>query len=969
MNKKIICLLATLAIAANTVGQTPLTKEQIMAMSTDELSELPLEDLMQAVETLGVNSVDELFALIMNKNVSSASKEEESTFTSQLATTVITKDELRSWGATTIEDAFRLIPGMIVSQRNNGVYDIHMRGLNNIPEYHLLLYSNNNNMQLMVDGRPVQNLITGIIQMEQLPISIEDVERIEVVRGACSALYGMNAVTGIVNIITEKPASGSKSASGSAQIGNMDTYIADFALRKTIGDKWSIGITANAQRRERNTDKLYIMPAKGIYYDNNNAYPAYTSITEEELADPTKFTNVEAGGFYSIADIKRIRQVLNGTLYNANEDDAPYEDMFPEPGLARRNFGINAYIRYAPKPDVYFDLTGGYQNSYSLNMSPSQDYFSQVGTESKTDYINLNGNIHDLHFLVNYAGGPQDFCKGVDGYKMMSNNTNAQVDYNFRFDNGISLRPGVAYNYVYYSDYAKQSKSHPGETIGFLMSHTDISTISPSVRAQWSHGGFSVTAAVRGDKTSKPDKWNMSYMASASYQFNDKNFLRLSYGHAFRGPNIINTSVNYTWYRQGMNIPSIMYFKGSDKADLMNLDNIEIGYRWKPIPRILLDAEFFMSQSQDYGAIMVAKSAWTISESEFNAAKAALGVNPELMAQLEALKATDPAAYKQAISTQIGKTIRYIMGSMDTYTQFEYQNLPFKVYQMGLSLNLDYVISSKLILKLNANIQRTKVDNFYIYDQHQAVSNGVSGSAVTTQKALTDLVQNEFLHTGYADAAFNYADYYKFRRATGWDNWTDDEKAALENQLQSYAISQIDKGQSVDGTTITIDNEHCTEGAETQYFAAPLSMYFAMKYGILRRKTTGEDYQDCGVTENSQPELSDNHKHKATPSVYGMLGLIYKPISQLNISAYANYVGKRTYNTTYSSALDTYGMSNLSNNELKAKVTLNLKIGYKPTENVEFFLNANNLFNNDKVETIYCDKIGGLYTVGVNFGI
>lgn len=75
-------LLAFAASSATGMAQDKLTREQILAMSTDELSELPLEDLMAAVETLGVSSVDELFALIMNKNVSSASKEEESTFTS-----------------------------------------------------------------------------------------------------------------------------------------------------------------------------------------------------------------------------------------------------------------------------------------------------------------------------------------------------------------------------------------------------------------------------------------------------------------------------------------------------------------------------------------------------------------------------------------------------------------------------------------------------------------------------------------------------------------------------------------------------------------------------------------------------------------------------------------------------------------------------------------------------------------------
>ena len=119
-------------------AQQKLTREQILAMTTDELSELPLEDLMSAVETLGVASVDELFALIMNKNVSSASKEEESTFTSQLATTVITREEMRSYGCTSLEEAFRLIPGVIISQKANGVYDIHLRGLNNVPDNHLL---------------------------------------------------------------------------------------------------------------------------------------------------------------------------------------------------------------------------------------------------------------------------------------------------------------------------------------------------------------------------------------------------------------------------------------------------------------------------------------------------------------------------------------------------------------------------------------------------------------------------------------------------------------------------------------------------------------------------------------------------------------------------------------------------------------------------------------------------------------
>lgn len=960
--KPFICLLACIALAAETNAQTPLTKEQILNMSTEELSELPLEDLMQAVETLGVGSVDELFALIMNKNVSSASKTEESTFTSQLATTVITKDELRSWGATTIEDAFRLVPGMIVSQRNNGDYDIHIRGLNNVPENQLLLYTNNNNMQLMVDGRSVQNLITGIIQMDQLPISIEDVERIEVVRGACSALYGMNAVTGIINIITEKPAARSKTVSGCAQMGNRDTYIADFTLRQAVSDRLAFGITANAQTRGRNTDKLYVAAANDLYYDVQGAYAVGAIPSEADKADPDKLRDVSGGGYFAVDEINNIRQLdTRGRLMLINETDAPIEGMFPEPGLARRNFGINGYVSFTPKADLRVDLTGGYQNSYALNLSPSQDFFTEVGTDSKTGYVNLEANAGGLRILANYTGGPQNFVKGVAGFKLKANIFNAEAEYDFNVGD-FNIRPGVAYNYMYYKDYPEVSKSHAPEEIGFLGGSADINVVSPSLRAQWRLGGLSVTGAVRADKTSKPDKWNTSYLAAASYEINDANFVRLSFGHAFRGPNMINTGVDQTWYRTGLIVPSMMYFKGSSEADLMNLDNVEFGYRWKPTPRVLLDAEVFLSRSQDYGAVMTSKSAYTISESMFSGVKSSMTADPEQMKQLIALRQTDPAAFQQKM-TEISQTmITSLMGTMDTYTQMEYQNLPYKVYQMGLSLNLDWIVSSKLIVKLNANVQSTKVDNFFVYSQNANVGGQIASATQTTLAAVTELVQGEMHKTGYAGDAFNFADFYGFRDAVNWNSWTDAQRQDVENQLlQSYSSN----GNA--DATVSISSDASPVASRT--VKNPLSMYYAMKYGVLRRKTAGEDYYDCGTTETQDPELSDGHKHKATPAVYGMVGLIYKPTSQWNIAAYGNYVGKRVYNTTYSQSVAEYGNTRSENTDLDPKFTLNLKVGYKPSDNVEFFFNANNLFNNDKREMIYCDKIGGLYTVGVNFAM
>ena len=67
-------------------------------------------------------------------------------------------------------------------------------------------------------------------------------------------------------------------------------------------------------------------------------------------------------------------------------------------------------------------------------------------------------------------------------------------------------------------------------------------------------------------------------------------------------------------------------------------------------------------------------------------------------------------------------------------------------------------------------------------------------------------------------------------------------------------------------------------------------------------------------------------------------------------------MAKREYTTKYGTV------------ELDDRFTVNLKLGYKPTDDFEVFFNAHNLFNTKDREFAYGDEIGGLYTVGINFG-
>jgi len=136
----------------------------------------------------------------------------------------------------------------------------------------------------------------------------------------------------------------------------------------------------------------------------------------------------------------------------------------------------------------------------------------------------------------------------------------------------------------------------------------------------------------------------------------------------------------------------------------------------------------------------------------------------------------------------------------------------------------------------------------------------------------------------------------------------------------------------------------------------PIALYYGTKYNIEYDSDHNQYY--FGGTGFTHETPRNGYKHKATPSFYGMLGLIYKPIQKLEVSAFANFMSKRTYVIQY----------NHDGEELDPRCTVNLKVGYKPIEQCEVFFNGHNLFNNNKREFPYTDKIGGIYTVGVNFG-
>src|SRR5436190_9259698 len=134
---------------------------------------------------------------LMNIEITSASRKEQRADDVAGAIDVITHDEIRRSGMTSVPDLLRLVPGVQVAQINANKWAVSIRGFNG-------LYSNK--LLVLVDGRSVYNRLFSGVLWDAEDLMLEDIDRIEVIRGPGAAVWGANAVNGVINILT-KPSS------------------------------------------------------------------------------------------------------------------------------------------------------------------------------------------------------------------------------------------------------------------------------------------------------------------------------------------------------------------------------------------------------------------------------------------------------------------------------------------------------------------------------------------------------------------------------------------------------------------------------------------------------------------------------------------------------------------------------------------------------------------------------------------
>ena len=143
----------------------------------------PMPDLTQL-------SLEEL----MNMEVTSVAKKKQKLSESAAAIFVVTQDDIRRSGASSIPEALRMVPGIEVARIDGNKWAITARGFND---------RFTNKLLVLVDGRNIYNPLFAGVNWETVDTVLSDIERIEVIRGPGGTLWGVNAVNGVINIITK----------------------------------------------------------------------------------------------------------------------------------------------------------------------------------------------------------------------------------------------------------------------------------------------------------------------------------------------------------------------------------------------------------------------------------------------------------------------------------------------------------------------------------------------------------------------------------------------------------------------------------------------------------------------------------------------------------------------------------------------------------------------------------------------
>ena len=400
----------TVFIATNVWAQDPQKVPDVTAMSVEDL---------------------------MNMQVTSVSKRTQKLADAAAAIFVLTQEDIRRSGATSIPEALRLVPGLEVARIDENKWAIGSRGFNGRFDNKLLV---------LIDGRSVYTPLFSGVYWNIQDVMLEDIDRIEVIRGPGATLWGANAVDGVINIIT-KPAAATQSAIVTAGGGTEERGSGGVRYGGKIGDDTHYRIYGK-----------YFDWGPSNYTTGGTANDSWNAMRGGFRADWTP------GGPNSLT--------LQGDIYRSKYNEtltipslsSPYSSTFPNTGVYS---GGNLLGRWNHKSE---------SGSMSLQM-----YYDNTTTVDNSLFVD-HQNIFDLDFQDGFhVGESQQFVWGL-GYRSIRDRNESSFTVSLE-PNQVSLNQFSAF----LQDEISLVDNRLRLTLGSKFEHNDFTgfEVEPNARLLW----------------------------------------------------------------------------------------------------------------------------------------------------------------------------------------------------------------------------------------------------------------------------------------------------------------------------------------------------------------------------------------------------------------------------------------------------------------------------------------------------
>lgn len=428
-------VLLSAALAATTEAQNP----------SRDLANASLEDLLD-IEVISV------------------SKKEEKLFQTAAAVYVITQEEIRRSGLTTVPELLRLAPGLQVARIEGSKWAITARGFNGRLANKLLV---------LIDGRSVYSPETSGVYWEVQDLLLEDIERIEVIRGPGGTLWGANAVNGVINIIT-KPTSETREGVVTTGSGSEERGFASFRYGANLGKKSSYRVFGKYFNRRELVDALGVGANDGQQFGRVGARAEWQPTDRDDLT-------------------------VDGDIYRTNLHENPT--------------AVSPSAPFASIANTRGQYTGGHiMGRWERTLSKGSDMALQVYYDrfSRRLFELVDDiNTFDLDFQHHTAlGRRQDIVWGF-GYRLVSHQAEENSSMPFQFNPSgktVQLFSGFA------QDEINLIKERLRLILGVKLEHNYLSGFEaqPSIRLSWTPSGnqaawAAVSRAVRTPSRSQQD--------------------------------------------------------------------------------------------------------------------------------------------------------------------------------------------------------------------------------------------------------------------------------------------------------------------------------------------------------------------------------------------------------------------------------------------------------------------------------